>query len=81
MCLIPGPIKSNFQKNSDGQKNAGPPDAIKQLPETVANLALREVKNRRKPYVVVAKIRVKILFALFKRLPTKWALSIMARFH
>lgn len=79
--LIPGPIETRFQKNAGGEDHLGPPKAIRQTPEKVVDSAISALRARKKPYTVVAKLRVKIIFTLLNLAPEHLAMKIMSRFH
>ena len=81
MALVPGPIATEFKSNSGGAADKGPPAAITQTPDQVVNRAMQALAKRKRPVVVAAVRRARLLFSLFKCLPRERVLRIMAEFH
>jgi hypothetical protein len=81
MALVPGPIATNFKSRSGGAADEGPPAAITQTPDQVVDRAIKQLAKRKRPVVMVAARRARLLFFLFKWMPGKWVMRIMAKFH
>ena len=79
--LIPGPISNDFHKHSGGKEGQGPPAKIKQTPDKIVDVAMKAIRRRKSPTVIASLKRVRFLFFLFRVLPRKLALRIMASFH
>ena len=81
MALVPGPIASEFKSRSGGAADKGPPAAITQNPDQVVDRAMKQLAKRRRPVVMAAARRARLLFSLFKWMPRKMVLRFMAKFH
>lgn len=81
MALVPGPIATEFKSHAGGAADKGPPAAITQTPERIVDRAMKQLAKRRQPVVMAAAHRARLLFSLFKRMPQKRVMRIMAKFH
>jgi short-subunit dehydrogenase len=78
---VPGPIATDFKSRSGGAADKGPPAAITQTPDQVVDRAMKELAKRKRPVVMAAARRARLLFSLFRWMPRKRVLRIMAKFH
>ena len=81
MALVPGPIGTDFKSRSGGAADQGPPAAITQTPDQVVDRAMKQLAKRKRPVVLAAARRARLLFFLFRWMPRTSVLRIMARFH
>ena len=81
MALTPGPIATDFKSRSGGAAGKGPPAAITQTAEQVVDRAMQQLAKRKRPVVMAAARRARLLFSLFGRMPRKTVMRIMAKFH
>lgn len=81
MALLPGPIATDFKSRSGGAADKGPPAAITQTPDQVVDRAMQQLAKRKRPVVMAAARRARLLFSLLRRMPRKKAMRIMAKFH
>jgi hypothetical protein len=81
MALAPGPIATEFKSRSGGSTDKGPPAAITQTPDQVVDRAMKELAKRKRPVVMAAARRARLLFSVFRWMPRKRVMRIMARFH
>ena len=81
MALVPGPIATEFKSRSGGAADKGPPAAITQTPDEVVDRAMKELAKRKRPVVMAAARRARLLFSLFRWMPRKRVMRIMAKFH
>ncbi|MEX1309060.1 MAG: hypothetical protein AB1Z65_01445 [Candidatus Sulfomarinibacteraceae bacterium] len=81
MALVPGPIATGFKSRSGGAADQGPPAAITQTPEQVIDRAMEQLAKRKRPVVMAAARRARFLFFLFRWMPRKTVLRIIATFH
>jgi short-subunit dehydrogenase len=79
--LIPGPVSTGFHEHSGGKEGQGPPARIRQIPDQVVDVGLKAIRKRKGPTAVASVRRVRFLFFLFRILPRKLVLKIMASFH
>ena len=81
MALVPGPIATEFKNRSGGADDKGPPAAITQTPDQVIDRAMKQLAKRKRPVVMAAARRARLIFSLFRRMPRKRVMRIMAKFH
>jgi len=81
MALVPGPIATEFKSRSGGAADQGPPAAITQTPDQVVDRAIDQLAKRKRPVVMAAARRARLLFSLFRWMPRKSVMRIMAKFH
>ena len=81
MALVPGPIATEFKSRSGGAADKGPPAAITQTPDEVVDRAMKELAKRKRPVVMAAARRARLLFSLFRWMPRKMVMRFMAKFH
>jgi short-subunit dehydrogenase len=81
MALVPGPIATEFKSRSGGAAEQGPPAAITQTPDQVVDRAMNELAKRKRPVVMAAARRARLLFSVFRWMPRKMVMRIMATFH
>lgn len=81
MALVPGPIATEFKSRSGGAADEGPPAAITQTPDQVVDRAMKQLAKRKRPVVMAAARRARLLFSLFRWMPRKRVMQIMAKFH
>ena len=81
MALVPGPIATEFKSRSGGAADQGPPAAVTQTPDQVVDRAINQLATRKRPVVMAAARRARVLFSLFRWMPRKRVMRIMAKFH
>ena len=81
MALSPGPIARDFKSRSGGAADKGPPAAITQTPDQVVDRAIQQLAKRKRPVLMAAARRARLLFSWFRWMPRKRVMRIMAKFH
>ncbi len=77
MVLYPGATNTSFFKNSG--VNYTPLKSIMQTPQKVVEIAIKELKKRKKP-IVITGIKNKFFVFLTRFLPKKTIINFMERF-